>query len=530
MIEVMYSVVERSFMKKSEKEVVFWGAGDTCRQFLNIYPDDKPKFIIDSFIKEKNINGIDIIRPDEISNYNDYYIVIMMINIAVVDNILKNKGLRIGDDYCGFEEFINGSIVNVNYSLTKAKEKKEKLGKIDVVIYASIFYFRNIDMMINFIKYVFASEKRNIVLLSCMGVYSLKLGEEMISGDIIPIPYSQFAECVSEDEFPLLDEEYYQFSGYLPDKEKGDVRRMMRYWSNLIDIIDPSEMLIWGNPSAMDAYCLKRISENRRINYGFLEHGLIPGTILLDPLGPCWLSMYAKNPDYFTSRQISQGEIEHTRKVIEYVKENALDTVVTIKNSDEYDKLSKIDKSKKTVFFAGTMHNRYKEFKPEYWKQTVSEVYTTDIEMLNILTEICKKHDYNLLFKPHPGARDKSIIFRDGEGYIYVEDVAVDELIQIADVVVSPASVVEYKTLINGKPLVQISNSTFNGKNCSYRPKRVSDIENTIEEAIKKGLTDKQIDAAERFFTCLLKEFMWDNNNHNDFRYGREYRNGFFDS
>lgn len=513
-------------IKNSEKKLAFWGCGDICKQFLRLYPETRPDIIIDSFSNENTINGINIVRPDSV-DLKLFFIVIMMVKYSPVEKILIEKGLVWGEDYCDFETFVNDFKINASLTKKIANDVKLRLNHIDVVLYAPIFYMRNSEMMINFVKNIFSKERRNIVLLCNLGVYSQKLAEKLIGGNVIPIPYCYIEkDSKSIENYETLYLKYIENGGQDMGLSSDNLGKMSAFWDEILNILQPKEILLWGSRTLGDVFCLENHAINHSIKYGFLEHGLIPGTILMDPCGVTFDSIYTINAMYFSNREISAEKINNAGKVISYIFNNRLDTVNSKSNNIDMYNLGTVDNKKKTVLYLGSLRDLYNTINRQYWNKNVSALYTTDTEMVDLLFDICNKNNLNLIFKPHPGFRGQNVCKK--AGLMYVEDTPVDELIDLADVVVTGASAVEYIACIRNKPVVQVTSSTMNGKGCTYKADNKEELEKMLLEALKYGYTDSQRSNFERLVACLLDEFMWDNECHKDFPYGRKY-NGFFE-
>ena len=155
----------------------------------------------------------------------------------------------------------------------------------------------------------------------------------------------------------------------------------------------------------------------------------------------------------------------------------------------------------------------------DYWKKYISNVVESTKEALFLLVKLCRKNNWNLIFKPHPG----NCIY-DLKNYtkdvICVCDMEIDRLIKLADVVVSIASVVDYKTLIYRKPLVQLGITTLLGKGCSYTVSEKGMLEEQILLALKNGMTEKQTENFNRLLQILLQRYLWDDMSERSIRYG----------
>ena len=167
----------------------------------------------------------------------------------------------------------------------------------------------------------------------------------------------------------------------------------------------------------------------------------------------------------------------------------------------------------------------------EYWSKYISAHFHSTLDAVLFVSKICDRNQWNFIFKPHP-----SVIKDTGtapeklpKSLIYIKDMKIDRLIELADVVVSIASAVDYKVLIYDKPLVSLGHTTLYKKGCSYEPKNVDDIETQIKMAMDNGMTEEQNANFERHMAQLLENYLWDDLSKRDLRYGLSLETDFFD-
>ncbi len=99
----------------------------------------------------------------------------------------------------------------------------------------------------------------------------------------------------------------------------------------------------------------------------------------------------------------------------------------------------------------------------------------------------------------------------------------------MADVVVSICSAVDYKTLIYGKPLVQLGINGLLGKGCSYIVGEAAELEDQLALALKEGMTGRQKENFDRLLQILLQRYLWDDRSERTLRYGLTVERDFID-
>lgn len=99
---------DKGFIEYNGRPIALWGAGRKTALTLRCNPDIRLYCIIDSDLnKSGNIEGIDIVHPEDINNWKGLYVIINLKNhVDEIKNILKNKGLTEKQDFCYMDEFM----------------------------------------------------------------------------------------------------------------------------------------------------------------------------------------------------------------------------------------------------------------------------------------------------------------------------------------------------------------------------------------------------------------------------------------
>ena len=104
---------------------------------------------------------------------------------------------------------------------------------------------------------------------------------------------------------------------------------------------------------------------------------------------------------------------------------------------------------------------------------------------------------------------------------LFIEYADINELIDIADVVVTILSTTNYNALTRYKPVVMLGYNQTRGKGCTYEAFEKEEIEDTIKEALEKGFTKEQQDAFLKHIAQCLKYYLYDDLQDRPIRYGR---------
>lgn len=530
------------------QKLVYWGTGNISKMCLEYYPNIRPSFFIDSNWGTGSFYDLQVKNPNTIENWSDLFIVIVTTVFSEIENILKGKGLIKGKhyiDYKGFFEISNKTAKENIVYLEKFIEQNNEY-KNPILIIAPVFLSRLSKDMIHFFKeYALHRLPQKCVMLS-----SLEVVEETYAQSIMGYPTIDMPEIckwdgerkidIYEDHniMNMLEKEEEQWICNLESRMVCRDRKLSYritaeiywYFKNVFDILQPKKVCIWGGWTRT-SHIIAEFAKRNNIPYGFMELGWIPGTFQFDRRGIAGQSEYAVNPERILNfhTKIKNTEINRIR---DYITANKIDTGKFRETEEDERKILTLDSRKKTIFFVG-MDDYGMGINPqsEYWKQFVCSVFSSTLEAVSFVAEICKKKNWNFIFKPHPNPADKNKLDGDykGNSIIQVRHMEIDRLIQISDVVVSIASAVDYKTLIYGKPLVQLGHTTLFRKGCSYEVNDVNEIEQKMELALKCGMTAEQNKNFELHMAQLLENYLWDDLTERELHYGLPVEKDFFD-
>lgn len=530
-----------------DRLLTFWGIGNVCETCLKWNKDVIPELFIDEKTKLTEFHGKRVVRSSNIKNWKEIFVVITVMNDNEIKRNLKNKGLVEELDFISYRDFFSSDIKVCESieRISKWIEQNETYRKA-TFIYAPMFICRQSTTMSYFFKsYIEGRKPKKSIIFSELDIMSEQKASEFMDAPIITTPRL----CIYDS--PRIDEkveyDYYKNEQIELSKEEKEWIVQLESWKTSIDtkitlrltevlyqyirdmfkLLEPNRVIIWGGWSRI-SHILAKIAENMGIPYGFMEYGWLPGTYQFDYYGIAGQNKYRlekkdipNNDDY--------SEIEQIKN---YIKDRKIDTGHF--NFSEFDEkqLSKINTHRKTVFFVG-MGEDGMQINPcsIFWRKYVSNIVYSTHEAVEIVYNICKKNNWNFIFKPHPRednfegynewAKDKE--------FILVREMEIDRLIEISDVVVSISSAVEYKALIYEKALVQVGHGALEGLDCSYIPKSRSDIETTIRQAVNYGETDRQKKAFNQHLFNLLGTHLWSDLSQNDLSYGLSVKDDFFD-
>jgi sarcosine oxidase delta subunit len=533
-----------------KKKLIYWGTGNIGSICLKLYPDIIPQFFIDSHRESDMFYNIPVKKPENISNWDNLYIVVTTTAFQEIEKILNNKNLKRNENYIGYQEFFEVERNTVVESINSLKIyiEKNKQYKNSILISASVFAARVWQDMIHFFQcYSIKRLPQRSILFSSLSVVSEKRAEKVMGYPVFNVPdickwEGHMDVDIDFNKNPLIHgdlllKEEKEWIWKLEERKLQDDKtfsfhvtsEIYWYYKQVISILEPSQIIIWGGWTR-ESYILAELAKRNNIPYGFMEFGWIPGTYQFDRRGIAGQSEYAVNSDSILKRPVEYKSKE-IKEIRDYIVRNKIDTGKFRKNGEDERALARINQQKKTVFFVG-MGDSSMGINPEsdYWKQYVSSFFSSTQEAVSFVAEICRRNEWNFVFKPHPSPANKDGLAQDklGDTIIQVKYTEIDRLIELSDVVISIASAVNYKVLIYGKPLVQLGHTTLSQKGCCYEIQSIDEIEAQLRNALENGMTEVQNENFEFHMEQLLENYLWDDLSDRALRYGLSLETDFF--
>ena len=102
------------------------------------------------------------------------------------------------------------------------------------------------------------------------------------------------------------------------------------------------------------------------------------------------------------------------------------------------------------------------------------------------LAELCKKNNWNYIYKPHPMMMECFVEEVIPHNTIFADNVDINDLIDLADVVVTIVSTVSYNALIRKKKVLMLGYTQLKNKECTYEAFEKEQIESELKKAIMK--------------------------------------------
>lgn len=521
-------------MENRDRKIVYWGAGFIGKCCLEYHPELNVAFFVDSNNGKSVIHGKEIKQPEQIKNWKNYFVIITVKNIEAVEQIsdyLMKMELIPDEDFCTYEKYFQCTQPLVKESIEYIQAYMENTPDVSgsTVIIANALRIRNSKGFVNFATaYAKARRPQKCLFLANWLVVNPKEVSQKLSSQAIFLPdfHGAVSAALSVEEKRWLEElKQRKKDGYSKEIDE-QIQNMLVYYNSIIRILQPQKIVFWGNWS-LESYIVKYVAQKNGIASGYIEHGWLPGTYQIDPRGIMGQGELAVHPNLI--KELEVKDIYNIREIKDYIIKEKLDTRIFHETTEDKESVQKLKKGHKTVFLVG-MDDYGMQMNPknEYWKRYISSNVESTEDALRQLMPVCRKKEWNLFFKPHPD-NPVSEWVKESEELILVRDMEIDRLIQLADVVVSIASAVDFKTLIYGKPLVQLGINALRGAECTYCVERMEQLEDMLEVAMEQGMTKEQVGKFDYLLQLLLQYYLWDDLTERQLRYGLPVERDFYE-
>lgn len=256
----------------------------------------------------------------------------------------------------------------------------------------------------------------------------------------------------------------------------------------------------------------------------FFEFGALPGTFVIESQGQMGASIVSTQYEQFMNQSINESELENANNVINYLQTSGLNRNVQPANNGIERLKQSLDLKKPIILYAG--QNDYDSgICPynEHSKKYHSPIFSNSDEAAIYLSELARKNEWNLIYKPHPLCVKHGKCLPDGlpENIIWVSDIDINEIIDMADVVITILSQVGEIALIRDRATVMLGYTQIRGKGCCYEAYKKEDIELVIQSAIKNGYTLEQKNNYKEYVARMLKYYLFDDCSERDIRFGQ---------
>lgn len=519
-----------------------WGTGLYASEFAYTMKG-QIDFFIDNNKKRQGqyFFGKKILSPDEVEDWNELYIYIPYNFYEEITEQLKMYGLNDETHYQKYDQLNKMNIEEFRAEYELALENL--LLKAGQMKGFCLFWGRSWAFEDKGYKEFIQEWKKNdqnfnLGLVSEAIWYSSEETEEImklpavvtpglfddyiyIEGGILEKPQRDFLN-VKKYACSAVECLKAKFSNLTEAEACYMVYYMYQYVMNVLDILQPKLLIVY--PLLMVQHLiLEEVCKEKGIPLISTHQGILPGTLAFDVGGEVGKSLPAVYSNKFLRLSINETDMEHAKKVWEYLYKSKLNRKIQHQNNCVEYVLNHIDRKKPIIFYAG--QNDINSNMVPYTFETQkyhSPIFRTSMEAGIYIAGLCKKNGWNFIYKPHPMSTKLEDKEKLPDNTIYVEFGNINDLVDISDVVVTILSQTNYVSLIRHKPVVMLGYSQTKGKGCTYEAFEKEKIENVIRDALENGFTEEQENAFIKHIAQVLKYYLFDDLQEREIRFGRQ--------
>lgn len=525
---------------------VIWGTSLYAGEFAYTMKREDIAFFIDNNKNKqgKTFLGKKIMSPDDIEDWNEFYIYIPYNFYDEIVSQLKEYGVSDETRFCKYDQInkIEAAQFKIDYE-DAVNMLWKTAGRIKNFClfwgYAWAFEEKGYRKYVQ--EWKKSDKSLNLGLVSEAIWYSQEETEEIMKMPAVVTPglFDNYiyvkGGALKEEQHRFLEGKKYAHSGVeclrvkFPDLTETEayymVYYMYQYVINVLDLLQPKLIMVYPLLFAQHLI-LEEVCKEKGIPLISTHSGILPGTFSFDIGGEMGKSLPAVYPEKFANLSVHEKEMEYAEKVWDYLYTSKLNRKIQPHNNSVEYVLENIDKSKPVIFYAG--QNDIISNMVPYTAETKkyhSPIFHTSIEAGIYLAELSKKNGWNFIYKPHPMNTKFEEKASLPDNTIYVEFGNINDLIDISDVVVTILSQTNYVSLIRYKPVVMLGYNQTVGKGCTYEAFELQKIESAIKEALENGFTKTQQKAFLLHIAQVLKYYLYDDLIARELRFGRPVPN-----
>ena len=516
-----------------------WGAGYIGGKQLIAVGRDKVDFFIDSSPQKcgKLFCEKWVIHPDELSTWSDLFVYVPYNFYNEIKVSLVAHGLVEDVDFCKYDgkNGIDEQILkkDLKRALQELEENKERL-KNNVIFWGWNFFQKS-----NYKSFFMRMRQTGFTPEICVVGENVWVKREQAEKEnevatiIAPLNCDRDIYLINsqlsnrdlriiEETEKLADAAKAAMGTYGISRRDAfsEIYYLLYYAEKVISEVKPA-LLIIDASRVIRSYVLEYVCKRQGVKHLYSHPGHFPGTYIFDPLGESGCCVPNINAEKFSRLPVDSSDISKACEIWEYLYESKANRKCQ-PNIDLVEMLEKkVNKHRPTILFAAHVDSDNIPY-TEHVRKHFSPMFATSIDAGVHLSYICRKNNWNFIYKPHPLSVDERIHNLLADGSIYLEQANINDLIDASDVVVTVQSSVNYVALIRSKPVVMLRYNVINGKGCTYEVYVKENIERILECAIEKGFTQKQKEAFRRHIAQNIKYYLYDDLSERDIRYGKD--------
>jgi len=508
---------------------VVWGSKNVAKRVAYFHREEIDCFVDnDSSRWGKVIDGKPILNPSEISNWENAVVYVPeQYKVDILPQV-RSYGVK--------EENIKFYSYTLEVPLQLAKENFEKCIQD---LRDKACRYRNKKLVIvqnatymNEYLYEYLREREYVVLW---------INKDNWDNDDINFPYilngayyinnheaewmpdSVGENSLFQNEISQMIEEYHVTKG----SANAMARAISYYWEMFIQYVQPQGIVL---PAAINSKVaiMDKICAQNNILHASMHFGVFVGTLCIDVHGEVGRSVPAVWSREFRMLPVAQEDLERASVTWKNHYQNKLNRKRQPHNNIVNIIREKMKKDRPVVFFAA--QNDVNSYMVPYTEETRmynSPIFQSSIEAGIFLANLCKKNDWNFIYKAHPMYVQKEQINKLPGNAIFIEYADINSIIDISDVVVTILSNTSYDALFRYKPVVMLGYNWLKNQGCTYDAFEENKIEDEIKNALKYGFSEEMQQAFTENIARMLKYYLYNGMNAGMCNYGKAISDDF---
>ena len=517
---------------------VIWGTGYNAAKCIFAVGEEKVSFFIDSDLsREGKFFGKPILHSSEIEKWDGLYIYIPHNFYDEISSFLKKRGLKENINFTKYDDKLHVDVKRAEHDLESSLNQLREVATawknetlfICIHLLTKKAYRDYVKALLNYFD--------DLHLISEAYWIGRNILENEFEEKVVITPcFWEHYTAISAGDMPVVESDIMVRKDYLyetamqiqdifPEMSMQtcfyQAACMEKYIRGMLKYVQPQRIICYESVSPSH-HMLQRICREENVPIIFTHPGIIPGTISFDTYGEIGESLPALRWKDFMCLPIEDKDLDYARSVWRYLYKSELNRKIQPKNDCIAYIKQKMKLGRPVIFFAG-QNDVLSHMIPynDISKKYHSPIFSSSLETVVYLAEICGKNDWNLVYKPHPMYTQTEKVSSLPQNIIFVEFGDVNRIIDFSDVTMTILSTTNYNALIRYKPVIMMGYTQTMGKGCTYEAFEKDRIEYTIKEALENGFTKEQQESFLRHIAQCLKYYLYDDLQERPIRYGR---------
>lgn len=520
---------------------VIWGTGYYASLFTLKIGRENVSFYIDKDEKKSGkFLGKRVVLPDEINKWDNMCVYVPYNYYEEISAFLQSKGLIENKSFYKYNEFISLTRDYLEKDFLRACREVDELDAVECrnsTAWCGRFWAtkKEYRRCIKKLK----ENNNSFVVLADTPWYKKEEIENEIQCPAVVLPAIMHDTIFMEDDIYdesfegeenlektikfLFDNIAVRHRGISQEKSLYKAKMCAEFVEYLFNKLEFKTFIIGGSDRGINKL-IRDMCRKYEVPTLFTHQGVVPGTIMMGPGGDIGDSVPSVYHKQFLQLPVDEQWINDAKNVWCYLKESRANRKAQPHNDVIKEIKDRICQSRPIVLCLGQndLDSTLIPYTEESRKYQ-SPIFKSSIESLLYISDICNKNNWNLVYKPHPMYATFEDYKSLPNNVILVQFGDINDLIDLANVVVTIRSSSNYIALIRYKPVLMLGYSQTRGQKCTYEAFDKRDVEPQLKKAIEEGFTKEQQRAFVEHLARLLRYYLYDDMSERPIRYGMKY-------